>query len=153
VYAHYDLVLRFEHLLDVLGDGWQLGRSRVVVQLLDESPRLKARRLEEGKRQWLVTHGQGNLGSRKNNPKGEYLGCVSAVRDVKHLLVLLDLVVDVADDLLVLVDDPEEHLHSLFGWQLAQHVALEPPYHHRLLQQQIQLPDGERGNEMLVNCT
>jgi hypothetical protein len=49
VYAHYDLVLRFEHLLDVLGDGRQLGRSRVVVQLLDESPRLKARRLKEGK--------------------------------------------------------------------------------------------------------
>ncbi len=90
---------------------------------------------------------------KQNKPNGEYLSCVSAVGDVKHLLVLLDLVVDVADDLLVLVDDPEEHLHSLLGWQLAQHVALEPPYHHRLLQQQIQLPDAERGEEMLVNCT
>ena len=90
---------------------------------------------------------------KQNKPNGEYLGCVSAVGDVKHLLVLLDLVVDVADDLLVLVDDPEKHLHSLLGWQLAQHVALEPPYHHRLLQQQIQLPDAERGEEMLVNCT
>ena len=54
VYAHYDLVLRFERLLDVLGDGRQLGRSRVVVQLLDEPPRLKARRLLKGRKIAMV---------------------------------------------------------------------------------------------------
>ncbi len=67
MYVHYDLVLRFERLLDVLGDGRQLGRSRVVVQLLDEPPRLKARRLKEGKWQWLVT--QGNVGQETKQIK------------------------------------------------------------------------------------